>query len=100
MHYRKAIAELIEFNPQLNPSLIFVVNKEDGTVDGQIQTGIPTHPLIAVNNSIVCESDLMEVLEHLDCPTPIFSAIQPTHDQTYSFLSDEYDVWGCSFQVV
>ena len=96
MHYRKAIATLIEFNHNLKPSLIFVVHKDDGTVDGQIQTGIPTHPLIAVNNSIVCESDLMEVLEYIDCPIPAF---QSTNDQTYSFF-DEYDVWGCSFQVV
>ena len=98
MHYTNAIAQLIEFNPQLKPTLIFVVHKDDGTVDGQIQTGIPTHPLIPVNNSIVCESDLMEVLEYLDCPIPTLS-FNSTQDYNYSSVSDEYDVWGYSLQV-
>ena len=96
MHYRTAIAQLIEFNRNIKPSLIFIVEKEDGTLDGQIQTGIPTHPLIPVNNSIVCESDLMEVLEYIDCPIPILSF---NSDHNYSTVSDEYDVWGYSLQV-
>ena len=92
------ITQAMEILAPINPRLFAVVENEDNTINAQILTHIPEYPTIQVNDSLVRDSDIMEILEHLDSlPQGIGGAGWAAQSQFALYAESQVDsinIWG------
>lgn len=46
-----------------NPTPVCVVINSNGTINGQLPTGLPNEPFLPINDSMVSESDLLTIMD-------------------------------------
>ena len=82
MHFNQAIILLAQSH---NARLVAHYATESG-IQGQLSTGLPDQPFIAVNDSQVCADDVFSILEAYDNPSVLNHWIMPLEwEPSHSF---------------
>ncbi len=82
--------------PYHNALITCIVRKDNGKFDAQLSTGLDSIPFVAVNDSEVCTSDILEVL---DCYDNVNNQPELLQEPITFFdlgTVSELELWGCT----
>ena len=88
--------------PYHNALVTCIVRKDNGKFDAQLSTGLDSIPFVAVNDSEVCVSDILEVLDCYDNVNnqPQLLIDSSTYQEPITFFDQgtvsELEIWGCT----
>ncbi len=92
MNVKLAIEIISQFTDNL-PTPVCVVVNENGMINGQLPTGLPTNPFIPINDNNVLEDDVLDVVDTYTSPREEQEVAAP---QYAPFEFGECDIFAMS----